>query len=44
MAEMFEKVSFNPYNFRITRLSAGKSEQMKYFQGIKILLYLLFKY
>ena len=44
LAEMFEKVSFNPYNFRITRLSAGKSEQMKYFQGIKILLYLLFKY
>ena len=44
LAEMFEKVSFNPYNFRITRLSAGKSEQMKNFQGIKILLYLLFKY
>ena len=30
--------------FRITRLSARKSEQMKYFQGIKICLYLLFKY
>ena len=26
LAEIFEKVSFHPYNFRITRLSAGKSE------------------
>ena len=31
--EIFEKVSFNPYNFRITRLSARKSEQKKYFGG-----------
>ena len=29
--EIFEKVSFDPYNFRITRLSARKSEQMKNF-------------
>ena len=30
MAEIFEKVSFDPYNFRITRLSAiaRKSEQI----------------
>ena len=34
---------FDPYNFRITRLSARRSEQMKNFQGIKICLYLLFK-
>jgi len=41
MAEIFEKVSFDPYNFRITRLSARKSaEQMKNFYGIKICLYL----
>ena len=26
LAEIFEKVSFYPYNFRITRLSARKSE------------------
>ena len=26
LAESFEKVSFDPYNFRITRLSARKSE------------------
>ena len=31
MAEIFEKVSFDPYNFRITRLSARKSEQVKNF-------------
>ena len=31
LAEIFEKVNFNPYNFRITRLSARKSEQMKNF-------------
>ena len=31
LAEIFEKVSFDPYNFRITRLSAGKSEQIKNF-------------
>ena len=33
LAEIFEKVSFDPYNFRITRLSARKSEQMKNFRG-----------
>ena len=31
LAYIFEKVSFDPYNFRITRLSAGKYEQMKNF-------------
>ena len=31
LAEIFEKVSFDPYNFRITRLSARKTEQMKNF-------------
>ena len=31
LAEIFEKVSFNPYNFWITRLSARKFEQMKNF-------------
>ena len=35
LAEIFEKVSFDPYNFRITRLSARKSEQMKSFLGDK---------
>ena len=30
-AEIFEKVSFDPYNFRITRLLARKSEQVKKF-------------
>ena len=44
MAEIFEKVSFDPYNFRITRLSARKSEQMKNFSGIKICLYRPFEY
>ena len=29
LAEIFEKVSFGPYDFRITRISARKSEQMK---------------
>ena len=33
LAEIFEKVSFDPYHFRITRLSARKSEQMKIFRG-----------
>ena len=28
MAEIFERVSFEPYNFRITRLSSRKSAQM----------------
>ena len=36
LAETFEKVSFDHYNFRITRLSARKSEQMKLFGGIRI--------
>ena len=31
MAEIFEKVSFDIYNFRITTLPARKSEQMKIF-------------
>ena len=31
LAEIFEKVSFDPYNSRITSLSARKSEQMKNF-------------
>ena len=31
MAKIFEKVSFDRYNFRITRLSAKKPEQMKNF-------------
>ena len=31
LAEIFDKVSFDPYNFRITRLSARKSEQIKKF-------------
>ena len=44
MAKIFEKVSFDPYNFRITRLSARKCEQLKNFGGIKICLYLPFKY
>ena len=43
-AEIFEKVSFDSYNFCITRLSARKSEQMKNFLGIKICLCLPFKY
>ena len=29
LAEIFEKVSFDRYNFGITRLSARKSEQVK---------------
>ena len=29
LAEIIERVSFDPYNFRITSLSARKSEQMK---------------
>ena len=32
LAEIFEKEGFDPYNFRITRLSARKSEQMKNFR------------
>ena len=31
LAEIFEKISFDPHNFRITRLSAWKSGQMKNF-------------
>ena len=45
LAEIFENVSFDPYNFRITTLSARKSEKMKTFGGgIKICLHLPFKY
>ena len=44
LAGIFEQVSLDLYNFRITRLSARKSEQMKNFQGIKICLCLPFKY
>ena len=44
LAEILKKVSLDPHNFLITRLSAKKSEQMKNFQGIKICLYLPFKY
>ena len=39
-AEIFEKLSFDPYDFRITRLSATKSEQMKKIYRTKICLYL----
>ena len=35
LAEIFEKVCFDPYNFRITRLSTRKSEQTKIFRGYK---------
>ena len=31
LPEICERVSFNPYNFRITSFSARKSEQMKNF-------------
>ena len=31
LTEIFEKVSFDPYNFRITGVSARKSEQMNNF-------------
>ena len=31
LAEVFQEVSFDPYNFQITRLLARKSEQMKNF-------------
>ena len=31
VAEILEKVSFDPFNFRITRDSARKSEQMNNF-------------
>ena len=44
LAKIFEKASFGPYNFQITRLPARKSEGIKNFQGIKIFLYLPFKY
>jgi len=33
LAEIFEKVSFDPYNFWITRLSATQSEQLKNLGG-----------
>ena len=35
LAEIFEKVTFDPDYFRITRLSARKSERMKKFLGDK---------
>ena len=35
LAEIFGKVSLDPYNFRIIRLSARKSEQTKIFLGYK---------
>ena len=44
LTEIFQKVNLIPYNFRITRLSARKSEQMKNFQEIKVCLYVPFKY
>ena len=44
LAEIFEKLSFDPYNVRISSLSARKSEQMKNFQGLKVCLYQPFKY
>ena len=46
LAEVFEKVSFDPYNSRITRLSARKSEPMKNFLSDKNIrcLYLALKY
>ena len=31
LTEIFDKVSFDPYNFRTTRRFAKKSEQMKNF-------------
>ena len=31
LAEIFEQVSYDPYNLRITRLSARKSDQMTNF-------------
>ena len=34
-AEIFKKVSFDPYNFRLTRLSPRKSEHLKVFRGQK---------
>ena len=44
LAEIFETVGIDPYNFRITRRLARKSEQMKNFQGIEVCLYLPSKY
>jgi len=44
LAEIFEEVGFDAYDVRIVTLSARKSEEMKNFWGIKICLYLLFKY
>ena len=39
LAEIFQKVTFDPYNFLILRLSVRKSEQMKNSLGIKICLF-----
>ena len=46
LAEIFEKLSFGSHSFRITRLSARKSEQMpENFLGDKNMpIYLPFKY
>ena len=33
LAEMFEKVTFDPYNFWITILLARKSDDEKFFRG-----------
>ena len=35
LAEIFEKVSFDPYNFQITRLSARKIRTVEKFLGDK---------
>ena len=32
LAKIFKKVTFDPYNFQITKLSARKSEQIKIFR------------
>ena len=44
LAEIFEKVRFDPYNFPITSFSARKSEQIKNFGGINRYLYLPLRY
>ena len=33
LAEIFEKVSFDPYNFQITRPSDGNPNRWKIFRG-----------
>lgn len=44
IAEILEKVRFNPYNFPITSFSARKSEQIQNFGGINRYLYLPLRY